>query len=48
METVTHLTKENGLTDNSAGVGLKDRNGNIWIGSFNGGASKFDGTTFTS
>ena len=44
----THLTKENGLTDNNAGVGLKDRNGNIWIGSFNGGASKFDGTTFTN
>lgn len=42
----THLTIENGLTDNNAGVGLKDRNGNIWIGSFNGGASKFDGTTF--
>ena len=44
----THLTKENGLTDNNAGVALKDKRGNIWIGSFYGGASKFDGTHFTN
>jgi ligand-binding sensor domain-containing protein len=44
----SHLTKENGLTDNNAGVALKDRNGNIWISSFYGGASKFDGKTFTN
>lgn len=42
----THLTEENGLTDNSAGVALKDKSGDIWIGSYYGGASKFDGTNF--
>lgn len=44
----THLTKENGLTDNNAGVALKDKSGNIWISSFYGGASKFDGSNFTN
>ncbi len=44
----THLTKNNGLTDNSAGVAIKDKSGNIWIGSYYGGASKFDGKSFTN
>ena len=44
----SHLTKENGLTDNHASVALKDKSGNIWISSFYGGASKFDGKTFTN
>ena len=44
----THLTNKSGLTDNNASGILEDRQGNIWIGTFYGGVSKFDGTTFTN
>lgn len=44
----THLTKQNGLTDNNAADILEDRQGNIWIGTYYGGVSKFDGNTFTN
>ena len=45
-ETFTHLTKQNGLTDNNVADLLEDKNGNIWIGTFYGGVSRFDGTYF--
>ena len=45
---VTHLTNKNGLTDNNAADILEDKRGNIWIGTFNGGVSKFDGRTYTN
>ena len=41
-----HLTTDNGLTDNNAGVALQDKKGNLWISSYFGGVSKFDGTNF--
>ena len=44
----THLTKENGLTDNNAWDLLEDKQGNIWIGTFYGGVSRFDGKTYTN
>lgn len=42
----THLTKENGLTDNNASDILEDMKGNIWIGTYYGGVSKFDNSNF--
>ena len=41
-----HLTTDNGLTDNNAGVALQDKKGNLWISTYFGGVSKFDGTNF--
>ncbi|MBK8565642.1 MAG: hypothetical protein IPN76_20420 [Saprospiraceae bacterium] len=44
----THLTNKNGLIDNNAADILEDKQGNIWIGTFYGGISKFDGKTYTN
>ncbi|MBK9449418.1 MAG: hypothetical protein IPN95_08375 [Bacteroidetes bacterium] len=44
----THLTTQNGLTDNNTADIFEDQQGNIWIGTFNGGVSKYDGKTFTN
>ncbi|MBL0097644.1 MAG: hypothetical protein IPP46_14980 [Bacteroidetes bacterium] len=41
-----HLTSKNGLTDNNIADILEDKQGNIWIGTFNGGVSKYDGKTY--
>lgn len=43
----THLSKQNGLTDNNTSDILEDKQGHIWIGTFYGGTSRFDGKTFT-
>ncbi|MBK9402157.1 MAG: hypothetical protein IPN36_15360 [Bacteroidetes bacterium] len=43
-----HLTSKNGLTDNNVADILEDKQGNIWIGTFNGGVSKYDGKTYTN
>ena len=39
-------TRENALTDNNVFDIFEDQRGHIWIGTFNGGVSKFDGTSF--
>lgn len=44
----THLTKDNGLTDNSTADVFEDKQGNVWIGTFYGGVSRYDGTTYTN
>lgn len=44
----SHLTTQNGLTDNNTADLLEDKQGNIWIGTFNGGVSKYDGKTFSN
>ncbi|MDX2071820.1 MAG: two-component regulator propeller domain-containing protein [Haliscomenobacter sp.] len=41
------FTKLQGLTNNSINCMLKDQNGNLWIGTDGGGASKYDGQNFT-
>lgn len=42
----THLTAQQGLTDNSVADVFEDSRGNTWIGTYYGGVSKFDGQTF--
>jgi ligand-binding sensor domain-containing protein len=42
------VTKENGLTDNNAADLFDDKHGNVWIGTFNGGVSRYDGKTYTN
>lgn len=44
----THLTDQNGLTDNNTADILADKAGNMWIGTFYGGVSMFDGKTYTN
>ena len=44
----TTYTTANGLASNNVRSIAIDSSGNIWFGTFDGGASKFDGTTFTS
>jgi ligand-binding sensor domain-containing protein len=43
----THLTTKNGLSDNHVADIHQDTKGNIWIGSFYGGVSRYDGQKFT-
>jgi len=44
---ISWYTKEEGLSANSAACLLKDSNGNIWIGTYDG-LNKFDGEAFTT
>lgn len=43
----THLTAENGLTDNFSGAAIVDQRGHVWLSSFYGGVSRYDGDRFT-
>ena len=45
-QSFTHLTKEDGLCDNTIYDLMRDSKGNIWISTFWGGVSKFDGEKF--
>lgn len=47
-KTFTHITKENGLCDNTIHDIMEDSKGNIWIGTYWGGVSMYDGETFTN
>ncbi len=47
-KTFTLITKEDGLPDNTIHDMMEDSNGNIWIGTFFGGVSMFNGKTFTN
>ena len=42
------MTRKNGLTDNNVADLLEDQNGNIWIGTYYGGVSCFDGKNYTN
>lgn len=42
----THLTKADGLCDNTISSIMEDRSGNIWIGTMFGGISIYNGNTF--
>ncbi len=44
----THITKENGFTDNNIGSLFTDSKGNVWVGTYFGGLSRFDGNQFTN
>ncbi len=44
----SHITIEDGLSDNNVADILEDKNGNIWISTMFGGISMYDGTTFTN
>mgnify|MGYP000389173222 CR=1 FL=1 len=46
-ETLTYLTKEDGLPSNRVGSMVEDRHGNLWFGT-GAGLSKYDGKTFTN
>jgi ligand-binding sensor domain-containing protein len=43
----THITMKDGLSDDMISCMLEDKNGNIWIGTRDQGACRFDGKTFT-
>ncbi len=45
---VQNLTTINGLTHNSVTKGYIDRKGNLWLGTYDGGVSRYDGKTFTN
>ena len=45
--TYTYFTLKDGLSDNHIRSVLEDRQGNIWIATFGGGAVKYDGKSFT-
>ncbi len=45
---ISGLTIENGLNSNSVNVLFKDNSGNIWIGTENGGISRYDGKQIVS
>jgi ligand-binding sensor domain-containing protein len=43
-KTLTYLTKEDGLVDNTVTIIVEDKQGNMWFGT-HGGLSKYDGKT---
>ena len=43
-----HLTDKNGLTSNNVTDIMEDRNGNMWIGTYYGGTSVYDGKKYTN
>ncbi|MFK7787695.1 MAG: IS3 family transposase [Crocinitomicaceae bacterium] len=43
----THLTQNEGLSNNFIWSILEDRNGNLWFGTDEGGANYYDGKSFT-
>lgn len=45
---ITRFTSKDGLAQNKCRVMMKDFRGNIWIGTQQGGVSKFDGQKFTN
>jgi len=45
---ITHITKENGLTTNSISQIFQDKTSNIWIGTNGGGLEKLTNNAFTS
>ncbi len=45
---LVRITKVNGLCGNLVGDVKQDKEGNIWISTYENGASRFDGNTFTS
>ena len=47
-ENFTHLTKNDGLCDNSIVCILEDRNGHFWFSSMHGGLSRYDGEKYTT
>ncbi len=44
----SHLTKKDGLPDNTIRDLLEDSNGNVWIATMYGGISLYDGDSFTN
>ncbi|MES2592336.1 MAG: two-component regulator propeller domain-containing protein [Bacteroidota bacterium] len=47
VKSFTHLTKKEGLSNNTVWSILEDKSGNIWFGTDGGGVSKYDGISFT-
>jgi ligand-binding sensor domain-containing protein len=47
-KTFTNYSTKDGLFNETNRTIVKDKNGNIWFGSYDMGLSKFDGKVFTS
>lgn len=45
---LTTYTADQGLAMNSVTCGFQDHDGNLWFGTYGGGISRFDGSTFTN
>lgn len=43
-----NFTTKNGLTNNRVQKGCIDKNGNLWVGTYGGGVSRYDGKSFTN
>jgi len=44
----THFTTDNGLALDAIRCSVKDKNGNLWFGTYGGGVSRYDGKSFTN